>query len=110
MVASVNRTVLLESVLFLVLGHPRILQLLPLALKALLWSLLASTSGISYPSPMMEWPSNADDTQDPWILVLSHLEAEQKEFEAFPSTLGLEEWRKQGLGCLEPCGSEKLWN
>lgn len=95
MVASVNRTVLLESVLFLVLGHPRILQLLPLALKALLWSLLASTSGISYPSPMMEWPSNADDTQDPWILVLSHLEAEQKEFEAF---------QHSGVGRVEEAG------
>lgn len=76
MVASVNRTALLESVLFLVLGHPRILQLLPLALKALLWPLLVSTSGISYFSPMMEWPSNADNTWGPWILVLSHLEAE----------------------------------
>lgn len=44
---------------------------------------------------MMEWPSNADDTQDPWILVLSHLEAEQKEFEAF---------QHSGVGRVEEAG------
>lgn len=43
-------------------------------LKALLWPLLASPPGISYSSHMMEWPSNADDTWGPWILVPSHVE------------------------------------
>lgn len=72
-------------------------------LKALLWPLLASTPGISYSSHMMEWPSNADDTWGPWILVPSHLEAEQKELEPLQCS---------GVGRVEEAGpglSGTMW-
>lgn len=53
----------------------------------------------------------ADDIWDLWIVVPSHLETERRNWSHY-STLGLEGWRKQGLGCLElePCGSEKVLN
>lgn len=44
---------------------------------------------------MMEWPSKADGIWDPWILVPSHLETEQKE---------LEPLQHAGVGRVEEAG------
>lgn len=74
---------------------------------ALLWPLLASASapvpGISYSSPVMEWPCNDNPVCDaycPCVLVPSHLEAEQKQ---------LEPLQRSGVGRAEEVETGAVW-